>query len=121
MKQQPMQPSITELADTLSADNAQLFVKGDLYLYHRTNRRCPAHSSLWGIFDRTEEGAIYLETSSPDLQKFRYWHRLPAEYRYCRTATRAELRDYVAVLTYCECCQPDRALRLLRPYPASGR
>lgn len=71
------------------------FVIGDLYLFHPTKKYCPSRSSLWGIYDKAEEGFIYLESSSIDLIHFKIWHRLPEEYRYSRRATRRELRDYM--------------------------
>ncbi len=71
------------------------FVIGDLYLFHPMKKHCPSRSSLWGIYDKTEDGIIYLESSSLDLQCFSIWHRLPDGYRYSRRATRRELRDYM--------------------------
>ena len=71
------------------------FVIGDLYLFHPTKKYCPSRSSLWGIYDKMEDGIIYLESSSFDLIHFKLWHRLPAGYRYLRRATRRELRDYM--------------------------
>lgn len=71
------------------------FVIGDLYLFHSTKKYCPSRSSLWGIYDKTEDGVIYLESSTLDLHHFSIWHRLPEEYRYSRRATRRELRDYM--------------------------
>ena len=62
--------------------------------------RIPA---LWGVYDRTTSGAVRLETSSRDLCGFRFWHPLPAAYRYARLATRSELRDYTAALAFYEC------------------
>ena len=71
------------------------FVSGDLYLFHTTKRHCPARSSLWGIYDKSEQGVIYLESSTFDLQHFFLRDHLPSKYRYSRLATRAELRDYM--------------------------
>ncbi len=71
------------------------FIIGELYLFHPTKKYCPSKRSLWGIYDKTEEGIIYLESSSFDLIHFKLWHRLPNEYRYSRRATRRELRDYM--------------------------
>lgn len=77
------------------------FTVGEVYLFHSTDSCCPADGSLWGIFDKKIGTEIYLESSSFDLFGFRYWHRLPRKYRYCRLSTRAELRDY-AVAEICE-------------------
>lgn len=82
---------------------AYRFEYGELYLFHRHSACCPACGSLWGIFDKRVNGRIYLETSSPNLRDFRKWHLLPQGYRYCRRASRRELRDYIASLVYSEC------------------
>lgn len=71
------------------------FIIGDLYLFHSTNKYCPSRSSLWGIYDKMEDGIIYLESSTLDFRHFSIWHRLPDGYRYSRRATRRELRDYM--------------------------
>ena len=75
--------------------HATHFIIGDLYLFHPTKKYCPSPNSLWGIYDRTEDGIIYLESSTLDLRHFSIWHRLPEEYRYSRRATRRELSDYM--------------------------
>lgn len=77
------------------------FTAGEVYLFNATDRRCPADGSLWGIFDKKIGQDIYLESSTFDLFCFRYWHRLPRKYRYCRLSTRDELRDY----TLAEICE----------------
>lgn len=79
------------------------FEIGELYLFHRTKAGCPSEESLWGVFDRIEAGHIRLESSSSDLRGFRLWHRLPADYRYARRASRAELRDYAFNLACSPC------------------
>lgn len=71
---------------------------GEVYLFHRSDPRCPADSSLAGVFDTREKGRIYLESSTEDWIRYRKWHPLPGGYRYCRLASRAELRDYAANL-----------------------
>ncbi len=71
------------------------FIIGDLYLFHPTKKYCPSRSSLWGIYDKMEDGIIYLENSTLDLVHFKLWHCLPAGYRYFRRATRRELGDYM--------------------------
>lgn len=76
------------------------FEIGELYLFHRKNSRCPSISSLWGIFNGYKEGRLSLESSSHNLRSFRHWHILPEEYRYCRCASRHELRDYISGLIY---------------------
>lgn len=78
-------------------------LSGALYLFHCSDRRCPAANSLYGLIDKTSGGIIYLESSSRDLRRFRLWHRLPESYRYWRRATRSEYRDYIFNLAYYEC------------------
>lgn len=76
----------------------QAFISGDLYLFHPADRSCPATGSLWGIYDKTTYGILYLESSSRDLEEFAFWHVLPPSYRYLRLSTRTELRDYMCSL-----------------------
>lgn len=78
------------------------FRVGDVYLFHRSDIRCPSRNSLWGQYDKHEQDRLYLESSSPDLRTFRKWHVLPSEYRYCRKANRSELRDYFFALSWSE-------------------
>lgn len=78
-----------------------VFQSGELYLFHDKDPDCPAESSLWGIYDRTEAGRLYLESSCClHPHGFRKWHVLPGFYRYCRQATRSELRDYICNLIF---------------------
>ena len=79
------------------------FRAGEVYLFHRSDSRCPGSSSLWGQYDKQYRGRLYLESSSHNLRTFRHWHILPEEYRYCRRASRHELRDYISGLIYNEC------------------
>ena len=88
---------------TMTADGT--FESGELYLFHPTDPSCLASESLWGLFDKAAEGRLFLESSSSDLLCFDLWHPLPAEYRYGRLATRAELRDYAFSLA----CAQDTA------------
>jgi len=78
---------------------------GELYVFNATDCTCPADGSLFGIFDKETSDGIYLESSSRDLIHFCLRHRLPNDYRYCRLASRAELRDYIFNLAYYECGQ----------------
>lgn len=78
------------------------FHSGEVYLFNRYDRRCPSKSSLWGIFDKQINADIYLESSSGDLRKFELWHKLSADYKYCRLATRAEVRDFMYDLAWYE-------------------
>ncbi len=40
---------------------------GSLYLFHRTDRSCPPHGSLWGIFDLFEDDTVCQESSILDM------------------------------------------------------
>ncbi|MBR4028044.1 MAG: hypothetical protein IKJ08_00475 [Alistipes sp.] len=77
-------------------------VAGELYLFLSGSGCCPSSESLWGIYDRTEDGVIYLESSTLDMRLFDIWHPLPEGYFYSRLATRSELRDYMYNLGCCE-------------------
>ncbi len=79
-----------------------IFRIGELYLFHPTNPHCPSSSSLWGFYDKSKYGIIYLEHSTEDLCHFRLWHCLPQCYRYYRLATRSELRDYMYSIGYAD-------------------
>ena len=87
------------LSDYIAAEK---FVVGDVYLFHKTNPRCSAGSSLWGVFDRCKNGEVYLESCSTDNETFNTWCRLPDGYRYCRLSTRSELRRYIFDQTWHE-------------------
>ena len=76
------------------------YIYGELYLFHRHKKYCPSKSSLWGIYDKTTNGIIYLESSTLNHKTFNIWHPLPFTYRYSRRATRAELRDYMYNMGY---------------------
>lgn len=109
MKESETRLSAPEMYDSSNLFPQVRFTTGELYLFHPCQAACPPEGSLWGIFDRRSGASILLETSSADLKSFARWHPLLAHYRFCRLATRAELRDY----TYNLCCSE----RLL-PEPA---
>lgn len=71
------------------------FVTGNLYLYlfHPRNESCPSRSSLWGIYDKTESGIIYLENSTLDQPHFPYG-TAACGVSLLSLSTRQELRDY---------------------------
>lgn len=75
---------------------------GEVYLFHRSSRRCEPRTALWGLFDKRSGDDILLECSSADLIHFDTWKRLPSGYRYCRKASRAELRDFTAGMIVAE-------------------
>lgn len=55
-------------------------------------------SCLWGVYDRTDSGRIYLEHMACDLTRIGHWLPLPSKYRYARRASRDELRDFFYLL-----------------------
>ena len=81
---------------------ATQFRVGELYLFHSTNPRCPASSSLWGFYDKRIKDIIYLEHSSHNLRSFKLWHPLSRRYCYYRLATRSELMDYMYSIGYAD-------------------
>lgn len=87
------------LSDYIAAEK---FTIGDVYLFHKTDSRCPAGSSLRGVFDKCKDGEVYLESCSTDNGEFDNWCRLPEGYMYCRLATRPELRHYIFDQTWYE-------------------
>lgn len=103
MKQQPLfgpkcGPSGHYFHPTVARLN---FRAGEVYLFHRSDSRCPESSSLWGQY-KHYGGRFYLESSSGDLRRFVKWHILPPRYRYCRRASRSEFRDYLFALSWSE-------------------
>lgn len=90
-------------------------IPGELYVFHRADPTCPAVGSLFGVFSHEDPDAVYLESCSPDMFRFRLECRLPTGYRYCRLATRSELRDYIFNLACHECeARSVEGSRLLR-------
>lgn len=75
---------------------------GDVYLFHATNPRCPNSSSLWAMIASQQGARVLLESSTEDQRRFSMWRPLAIRYRYCRLATRSELRDYMVNLTNAE-------------------
>lgn len=65
---------------------------GELYIF--MTRPDDRSRCIWGMFDSREQNRIRLEVSSLDLKTFRHYESLPQRYRYCRRATRDELRDF---------------------------
>ena len=67
---------------------------GELYLFHVSDPSCPPNESLWGVLDFVDGERLVLESYTLDQRCFVLWRTLPEAYRYCRRATREELRDY---------------------------
>ncbi len=74
------------------------FEVGDVYLFHTDDPACPADSSLWAVFDKRVGDRVFLNSVTDDLMYFDTGYRLPLHYRYCRIATKAELRDFAFAL-----------------------
>lgn len=73
------------------------FVSGHCYLFAvgvETECTSGMDSLLWAIFDEVCGDRIGLEAATADGSNFRYWLRLPSEYRYVRPMTREEVRDF---------------------------
>ena len=68
------------------------FIAGEAYLF-----RCRRNPTIIGIFDKYQEGRIYLEsaTYTSNYREFVLYKALPSKYRFWRKAYRAELRDYM--------------------------
>lgn len=88
-----------QISDYIAAHKFEI---GDVYLFHKSDPRCPSDSSLWGVFDKSDGGTVFLESSSSDCEEFRTWCRLPEGYRFCRPATRTEMRQYIFEQTWDE-------------------
>lgn len=66
----------------------------ELYIF---SRRMPPQSDsrpLFGLVDALRGGRILLESATHDMRTFTMWQPLPAEYRFCRPATREEKREF---------------------------
>lgn len=92
---------------------------GELYLFHCEESVCPAESSLWGVYDRREDGMIYLENSTLDHCHFRMWYPLPVSYRFYRLATRSELRDYMYNLGFSDGVSSSEKRSVVEPLPGN--
>ena len=68
------------------------FIAGEAYLF-----RCHHNPTIIGIFDKYQEGRIYLESATymSNYREFVLYKTLPSKYRFWRKAYRAELRDYM--------------------------
>lgn len=72
----------------------QQFIEDELYIFRRAESADNNSESLWGVVNRVKDGEISLESCSTDLRKFSFWVCLPAEYCFCRRATRFEALTY---------------------------
>ena len=68
---------------------------GELYLFHSSNPDCPSSSSLWGVYDKTSNGRIYLEHCTTNHRQFQLRYKLPLQYRFHQMSTGSALRDYM--------------------------
>ncbi len=76
------------------------FRTGEVYLFSVADPRCGACDSLWATYDRRRGGEIHLEACTSDRRRFLLWQVLPGAYRYCRMATRGELREYMTDIAF---------------------
>ena len=90
--------------ELISIDQIE-FETGELYLFSTSEYNSSEEECLWGVFDKTEPAKVCLETSSRNMVTFKKFVNLPPEYRYCRLASRDELRDY----TYNQGCYESRS------------
>ena len=84
------------------------FEKDEVYLFHACDPDCPSDSSLWALINDFDGNSLRIESSTTDLQTFVRWKPLPAKYRYCRPATRDELREFATAYAYSEALQSCR-------------
>ncbi len=78
------------------------FKSGEIYLFHKTDPDCPDDDALWAMFDRRDADGIMLESCTYNLIDFSLRCHLPADYRYCRLASRSEVREYAVALAMFE-------------------
>lgn len=71
-----------------------VFIPGEVYLFSDRDPHCDPSTSLWGMYDKSIGGAVYLSSSSRNMSHFAGWHKLSSRYVHCRLATRAELYRY---------------------------
>lgn len=79
------------------------FRAGEVYLFSVADPLCGARGSLWATYDKSCGGEIHLEACTSDRRRFVLWHVLPGAYRYCRMATRDELREYMTDMAFAQC------------------
>lgn len=78
------------------------FETGEIYLFHKTDPDCPDDDALWALFGSRDADGIMLESCTDNLIDFSLRCRLPADYRYCRLASRSEVREYAVALAMFE-------------------
>ena len=68
------------------------FIAGEAYLF-----RCHRKPTIIGIFDKGQDGRIFLEsaTYTSNYREFVLYQPLPLRYKLWRKAYRSELRDYM--------------------------
>ena len=100
------QNSVRTRCETAADGNRSLenfkFETGEIYLFHRTDPDCPDDGALWAVVDSRDADGITLESCTDNLIDFSVRCRLPAEYRYCRLASRSEVREYAVALAMFE-------------------
>lgn len=84
------------------------FKNGEVYLLHANDPNCPSDGSLWALISESDEAALRVESCSSNLRTFTLWKPLPTKYKYCRLATREELREFISNYAYYEALQSCR-------------
>ena len=67
------------------------FSPGEIYIFSILPQSQIPMREVMGIFDRREQGRIWLEVATTDIRRFCYDKMLPPEYVYVREANRAEI------------------------------
>ncbi|MBR5464730.1 MAG: hypothetical protein IKU77_02910 [Alistipes sp.] len=80
-------------------------VLGELYLFHTSDPACPSEECLWAVVAQYRAGRLVVESGTTDLSHFDCWFEVSSLYRYVRSATREELRDYSYNLAHAECAK----------------
>lgn len=84
------------------------FKNGEVYLLHTDDPDCPSDGSLWVLISESDEDSLRIESYSSNLRTFTLWKPLPTKYKYCRLATRVELREFISNYAYYEALQSRR-------------
>lgn len=81
------------------------FKNDEVYLFHTDDPNCPGNSSLWALINEFDGYSLRIESYTTNLRTFTLWRPLPAIYRYCRLASRRELREFISNYAYYEVLQ----------------
>lgn len=84
------------------------FKNEEVYLFHPNDPSCPNSTSLWALIFEFDGDSLRVESYTTDLRTFTLWKPLPPKYKYCRMATREELRQFISNYAYYEALQSCR-------------